>query len=1436
MPGGSGPAHSHHLPLLEASEAGSSQYVLSSPASLLSGETGKACVNIVGNTEKLDVSLILQHEGKNTTIIGEDVSLPSYFQCADYKFPTVYLMDPSRTRIKQWRNQETKRGVLSMEFPLINDAPVGSYNVIAERESSYSMSQYFTVEEYVLPRFSVAVDVPDTISALQGVLKFSISATYTYGEPVAGKVTTLYCKQSGLYGRRQNCLGEKGEVCSNMTGELSREGVYNGAIDMSGRSMGLTGMSVRLESIITEDGTGIQVSNSRYVWVTTQPARLNFDYSAMNQHYKRGIPYPIVARLVDQEKPIPNEDVEIELNQNLIGTVKTDSDGKIEYGMDTSNMVATNFTVRISYKNPDQCYYADWRDTDYPTAEYTAFRFYSRTGSFIQAKRVQGELKCGQSKNFEMQYAMSRDGVGEKATSVRFYYLVMARSKIIHAGHQDADLTSSMNGSVYIPLSVSADMAPNANLVVFSILKGEVVVEKVSMDIEKCFKNKVDMAFSEEKGMPGATAEVLLSGDPESICGLRVIDSSLLLLNRYERFSPESIHGLFSYWSYGYDIAGFNVEDPEPQCLDPNKLIFFKGIDYLPVSSDSEGDSYQNLKEAGLIFATRDQVRKPKVCDYRYNQRPNYGLTADGAVPEASISLKSANNQGFAGGAGGGGGPAIETVRTNFSDTFMWFMVPLDKDGHAALSEIVPDTITQWKGTAFCLSDKGGFGMTKYAANYTTYLPFFVELTKPYSFIRGETLVLVAVVQNYLEQAVKVRLTLVASNAFTAQLKEGTQDACVLPKNRASYSWEVQANVLGEISFSVTAQTTFIGQSCDGSNDASQPPRKDTVVQSILVEPEGISQELTLSNLVFVKLLAHTGLHRSVLFRWLSQTERTQQPPLLVSSSFLHSLLGAPASKIILGDVFGLPLQNLKDLVQKPYGCAEQNLARVAPIVHVLDYLNNTGQLTPDILEKGKQYILEGYYRHLGYASGDAYRVFHSSVEPNSWLTVYSMKTFEQAKRYIEIDETRQQQTLIWLENQQRLDNGCFEPQGTLFTFQVRKDTNSSIHYTAYVAISLLESKYSLGKTLLDGAMGCLKNASKTKQKTGDEVLMLYAFTLAGLPEYRDPLMAKLMKKAIVKDGTIHWEREDMPTLRPVPFFFPIYNSAEVQLTAYMLLSMIQANVKPTTPAMPALGSNKPKSTVAPPVSEKVLATMAQMSLWLTRQQNAHGGFPSTSDTVVGLQALAAFAKLLYMTVIKYNIPIPKDNSAFSLSLSTASNTCLNGVTKAFNMTANLSYRGKRKAAGMTMIKIRMLSGYHPDFWSLRQPISFTFRVLMGERVLNVKKSSAVAYDYYQQDLTPEFIVTLVISMYSIFQSSAFSTRQLDSSTLKRLSSRRWGPASSTVGTALLEPGLLFRCRTATDEPASSTVRPLLLDPVLLPRQCTPPALALRQPHRLHGR
>ncbi|XP_056386097.1 ovostatin-like [Hyla sarda] len=1415
------------------------QYVLSSPAMLVSEDMAKVCINIVGSTEALDVSVSLEHNGKNISIIAQDVEPPKYFQCSDIKVPSVskavpvaiiftatgpntdlrerkavvintasdncmfqmdkpiykpgqkvssrliclnsqlkpvtkkltsmYLQDPSRTKIAQWLNPESNHGVVSVDFQLISDAPPGSYVLSAEGEFQYPISQYFTVEQYVLPRFKVNLDYPRTVSVLEESINVNISAIYTYGEPMSGSVTARYCKQPQYYGRRQNCFNEKSGFCANMTGELGPDGTYSGVIDLYSSFMrSVRGGSFTMDVTVTETGTGIQVTETGYMYITSQPARLSFDYDYSEQYYKRGLKYVVAAKLTDEkDQPIPNQELEVQVDDGEPEKAITDSEGRIEHRIDTMNMIKPNFTLRVSYKNPDQCYFSEWSEQDYPMAEKTVYRFYSYSGSFLQIKKPKGELSCGQSHSIEVSYIISPEGIGAGVNKATFYYLVLSRSEIVQSGQKDVDLSSTMNDSFSFDLAVSSDLAPNADMIVYSILEKEMITDTVDLNIEKCFKNQVSMTFSEEKVTPGSSVDVQLSASPNSHCALRVIDSSLLILNPYEQFSADGVYSSLRYYYYGYNVAGFDVEDPAPPCEDPDKLVFYKGRYYLPVSSKSEGDSYNNIKSVGLVVGTSARLRKPEVCQ---NNPPS--------PPVALESLK------LGGGGGGFGSPLadrssaaaapVETVRTNFAETFLWVMIPLDTEGHATLSEDIPDTITSWQGMSFCISEETGFGMTRNPANITTFQPFFIELSTPYSCIRGETLVLIGVVHNYLEQCVKVSVTMENSNAYTAVLKEGEQNACVCANGKAAYTWEVQTTTIGEISFTVSAQTTHIGQSCDGANDKSQPPRKDTVVQTMIVDPEGIYQELTSSNLVFV------------------QNNNLQLP---VSITLPVAVVPDSAKPYVtaVADIFALPLRSLQNLLQKPYGCAEQNLVRVAPIPYVVAYLNVTGQLTEEILQQAKNYMSEGYYRQLSFTSGGAYRAFANSIEPvNSWLTAYTFKTLENIKNYVYVDENRQQQTLIWLENSQKLENGCFSAQGNLFTMQ---NTDSDLHFTAYLAISLLESEYSLGATLLNGAMECLKNASKSEQKIADQVLMLYAFSLANLPEYREPLLQSLMKKAITEGGTIHWENDETPkNPRPVPFFLPPSSSANVEITSYMLLSM----------------------AAVPNVSKEDLTKMAQTGMWLARNQNSNGGFRSTQDTVVALQAMAALAKLLYVpdshqtvvvrrgngevttfnlnkdnrlvvqrqplpdasgeyvidvsgsgwcmiqTTVGYNIPVPKENSDFSLSISSSSENCLNGVAYTYTVNIAVSYGGSRNESGMAIINVRLLTGYTAEYSSLRklmddkiiskyeetlkgevilyletvtsEPINLSFRALVGQRVLNVKSSSAVVYSYYEPE------------------------------------------------------------------------------------------------------
>lgn len=69
----------------------------------------------------------------------------------------------------------------------------------------------------------------------------------------------------------------------------------------------------------------------------------------------------------------------------------------------------------------------------------------------------------------------------------------------------------------------------------------------------------------------------------------------------------------------------------------------------------------------------------------------------------------------------------------------------------------VPDTITTWETEAFCLSSQG-FGLAP-RKEITVFQPFFLELSLPYSIVRGEQFELKATVFNYQTSCMMVNNT-----------------------------------------------------------------------------------------------------------------------------------------------------------------------------------------------------------------------------------------------------------------------------------------------------------------------------------------------------------------------------------------------------------------------------------------------------------------------------------------------------------------------------------------------------------------------------------------------------------------------------------------------------------------------------------------------------
>ncbi|POI32181.1 hypothetical protein CIB84_004068, partial [Bambusicola thoracicus] len=177
-------------------------------------------------------------------------------------------------------------------------------------------------------------------------------------------------------------------------------------------------------------------------------------------------------------------------------------------------------------------------------------------------------------------------------------------------------------------------------------------------------------------------------------------------------------------------------------------------------------------------------------------------------------------------------------------------------------------------------------------------------------------------------------------------------------------------------------------------------------------------------------------------------------------------------------------------------------------------------------------------------------------------------------------------------------------------------------------------------------------------------------------------------------------------------------------------------------------------------------SAVSKLVHWLSKQRNALGGFASTQDTVVSLQALAQYAALIphevrdvkvtvkgkeasplefhvhknnklvlhqasllevpgmytvqatgsgcvyIQSTLYYNIPPPKTQVVFLLDVETVAQEC-DGVRKQFDIHVSVSYTGDRETSNMALVEVDMLSGFIPTKRSVKEL----------ENVLLVKKA-----------------------------------------------------------------------------------------------------------------
>uniref|UniRef100_A0AAZ1WZZ9 Alpha-2-macroglobulin bait region domain-containing protein n=1 Tax=Oreochromis aureus TaxID=47969 RepID=A0AAZ1WZZ9_OREAU len=1156
------------------------------------------------------------------------------------------------------------------------------------------ISHNFKVEKYVLPKFDVTVNISEEVSIGQEDIEAKV---YTYGQPVPGRVTVNVCRPIKYFFHGVSVHSE--DDLADKTGCATFS--FNMSIFTKVDQKVLQDV-LDIRAKVEEEGTG----KVFYFFKMTHQCRIRISYVLgkvsfinMPKVWERGSNHCVQTRSL----------------QNLT----TDSNGVASFSFSTDNF-DQDIQLHASLT---------------PTVDYPRYRaaFYDRgfhilsmsqpsspdikTISSLEVQTNDKAVPCDTEEDISVNYTI----VGESPGSVDVIYLVM----------QDRSVTE---GQVSFKVRVSPEMAPEFQVVAYAVLPSEdVIAHSADFSTDKCFSNKVSviLGFSPSSAVPGEETNMQVTALPRSLCGVSAIDKSVLIKEPGKTLDADKV------------TADINTSEMDTSLISRARSV----------------TSYQQLTPSlwylfGLKMATNLVVQLPSCLQfkgkfYHEHSHPLAPRLEDDSIQQSSPRLGSAGNLAPE--------PApIETVRSFFPETWIWDLVEVGDDGKRGVSLTVPDTITTWETEAFCLSSQG-FGLAP-RKEMKVFQPFFLELTMPYSIIRGEHFELKATVFNYLTSCIMVTVTPGPSSDYTlTPLSGDLYTSCLCANERKTLSWTMIPTALGAVNVTVSAEAEASHVSCD--NEVVSVPdrgRIDVVTKSLIVKAEGTEMTKT-----YNWLLCPKGSP-------LTEEAEIHLPENVIEGS-------ARTSVSVLGDILGRALKNLDGLLQMPYGCGEQNMALLAPNIYILHYLKGTQQLTTAIMEKATNFLTSGYQRQLNYKSADGAYTTFGTGPGNTWLTAFVVRSFSKAQSFVYIDPRKIEESKSWLQHKQQ-ENGCFEKSGKLFNNRMKGGVSDEVTLSAYVTAAFLEMNTSQHDPVMNKSLACLKESLSDLSNTYTTALLAYVFTLAGDVETRAHLLQHLDTVAVREGGFLYWSQTAAETSA----------SLSVEISSYVLLAKLSAS----------------------PTAED-LGYASGIIRWLTGQQNYYGGFSSTQDTVVALQALALYStlafspegwstvtvqapssqltfdvnqsnKLLYQEEAlqdvsgkyslevkgtacasvqisaTYNIPTPADVTTLSVKVQLEQVCTQVSIITLFKH----RYSGKEKTTNMVILDIKMLSGFSPDPESLKSlkhgllvsrveqkedhvlvyleelpkdtPINHSLDIIQELPVDNLKPAVVKIYDYYQ--------------------------------------------------------------------------------------------------------
>lgn len=684
------------------------------------------------------------------------------------------------------------RGTFNGEIEISEEAPLGSYRIVAEAGGG-SSSGGFEVAEYKKPEYKVTVSAPGKFSQTGTKTNFSIDARYFFGAPVANAEVKYYIYRSRYYAWAGYGGDESDDTGEDSDSEDEYSRYYGGGDDMVQESEGTldarghmtvefqvpptdendtSDYSYRLEAQVTDSarrtidgsasfvatrGTIVADANpDRYVYNKGDLAKVRVTTSDYEGHpVAATVQLKFVERTWTRKEKKAEDDEysypEYDMHEREIAsaTVTTDAQGQASYDYTTTE--AGNISIKTIINEGGKQVasiggYVWVTDRDYA---WTDSSYYSEDYNSIKLVPDKKSYRAGETAH-----------VLAILPSDKAHLLVSTElTSVMSLQH-----VNSPGRTIVLDIPIQANYAPNVFLNVSYVKNG-------------------DMFTSDQRLVVPARDKML----------------NLEIISNKKEYKPRETA---SYTILARNSEGAPVSGAEVSLGVVDEAIYSVSPDYAgSIRSEFYGMRYNSVETHLSISYTFTGYSGDKPIDLAKNKQ--------------AYQLADFKNEGEM---------VQPTIRKNFKDTAFWQPdVVTDADGRATVKVDLPDNLTTWRATARGVTSDTKVGATKYKV--VARKDVIMRLETPRFVTQGDTVTLSGIVHNYLNADKSTQISLEVNGA---QLQNSAKQTVTIGKQgEHRVDWQISAPNVGEIKLLAKALT-------DTESDAVELP--------LTVVPRGLHQ------------------------------------------------------------------------------------------------------------------------------------------------------------------------------------------------------------------------------------------------------------------------------------------------------------------------------------------------------------------------------------------------------------------------------------------------------------------------------------------------------------------------------------------------------------------------------------------------------------------